>query len=209
MDAQALQAMLATVWKRVLAACAQTEPLRADSGARAAQQLHADRSRQWVDQLACALLRRYPAPDHAVFWRSSNEQNAHLLEQRRQYGLNELLCDILVCRTEPGVGPHGRRYLRHAEWAIESEFSGYGRAVLLDCSKLHLMRASNKLFVCSRSSGIEALLRESAWRQPDERFYLAQLPHPKDWAVGAPSPRLWEVDTTRSWRDIATAVPED
>lgn len=166
------------------------------------RQRNAARSRQWVNLLAAGFETCYPQPGYTVFRRDC-------AWHRHDYGLNELLCDILVCRSEAPL--RGRRYLQSAEWAIESEFSRYARDALLDFSKLNLVKARNKLLVISAgANGIHALLQQCAKADGGENFFIAELPHPDTWRLEQlPVFRLWQIgESPGDWRECrVTASP--
>src|SRR5687767_9208819 len=83
------------------------------------QVLHQARSREWVRCLAGQLKGLYAEePDVRVFHKGDDAN-------RLEFGLNELLYDICICRTAPC--PSARqgktlRYVTKALWQVESEF---------------------------------------------------------------------------------------
>jgi len=85
----------------------------------------------------------YPEPDVRVFckWDDCN---------RGEFGLNELLYDVCVCRTETCLSARqGKtlRYVTKALWQVESEFARDSYEAVKDFNKLVIGSAENKLFV--------------------------------------------------------------
>ncbi|MCD6452983.1 MAG: hypothetical protein J7K77_01685 [Dehalococcoidales bacterium] len=89
------------------------------------QVVHQDRVRHWVESLADQLRRYYEAwpgkinPDIRVFSKDYDKN-------KRDFGLNEYLYDILVCRVgKVTSAKQGKElcYIRKAIWQVESEFA--------------------------------------------------------------------------------------
>jgi hypothetical protein len=91
-------------------------PIYADT----AQRRHARRSRAWVAALADEFRAHYRGdPDVRVL-------SKHDPSNRGEFGLNELLYDVLVCRvgTAPAaIRPGTITFVREALWQVESEFA--------------------------------------------------------------------------------------
>lgn len=82
--------------------------------------LHRARSRHWLDRLAVNFRAQHPHdPDVRVL---VQHDDAH----QKEFGRNEFLYDLLVCRV--GTVPSARHrkdlvYIRDVLWQIESEFA--------------------------------------------------------------------------------------
>ena len=117
---------------------------------------------------------------------------------RADFGLNELLYDVCICRTaeHPSAsgGPRGGRALRYvteALWLVESEFARDSFQAVKDFNKLVIGHAANKLFIGPRLGAadeeryLNALMpvaRASAHNGASS-VYAALVPHPGEWAT--------------------------
>ena len=108
---------------------------------------------------------------------------------KKTFGLNEVLYDVLVC--EIGNVPAARSgqtltFVKRSLWMIESEFAKSSRAALYDFNKLVLGNSANKLFVAPRvadNASWLATLRPAAVEavRDGSRLYCAQISHPREW----------------------------
>lgn len=144
---------------------------------------HQRRSQNWVEVLADGFKEHFrDDPEIAVF---SKHDPSHIGD----FGLNELLYDILVCRVgEVESAKQKKRlyYIREAIWQIESEFAEDSRQALIDFNKLVIGRAKNKLFVGTQVSDNTSYLNVLAspariCQNIGDRVYAVLLPHPRDW----------------------------
>ena len=132
---------------------AQSEPDKGDSK----QIINQNRARAWVRVLAEQFHDRYKGdPDIRVL--SKYEPS-----NRKDFGLNELLHDIVVCTVgDVESHVHGEKllFIKDVLWQVESEFAHDDRQVLLDFNKLVLGSGKNKLFIGSqvRKGAIDAFL---------------------------------------------------
>ena len=154
------------------------------------QSLHQRRSSEWVRCLAHELKTLVgDNPEVRVLFRNNpDEQN------RADFGLNELLYDVCICRTAEHPSARGGRTLRYvtgAEWIVESEFARDSYQAVKDFNKLVIGSAQNKLFIgprlgASEEAGyLDALLpvaRASAANGASS-VYVALVPHPGEWAT--------------------------
>jgi hypothetical protein len=161
------------------------------------QRLHSERSREWVKCLADELRKLNSDPDVCVFWKG-NEKN------RREFGLNELLYDVTVCKTKKdGKGP---RYVTKALWQVESEFAPRTAEAVKDFNKLVLGSAENKLFIAPRVSAVRqeaylnALLRVARCCG-SRNVYLAMVPHPSKWNAERGLITMWQLANS-GWQRI-------
>ena len=121
---------------------------------------------------------------------------------RKEFGLNELLYDVSVCRSGTvRSSVHGRQlpYIREVLWQVESEFALDGREALKDFNKLVCGSAQNKLFagplVAANEGFINVLL--PAARVCTGRIVVVLLPHPGRWGDAAFEVRGWELKVDR------------
>lgn len=176
---------------------ANREPIEADT----AQRRHALRSRAWVAALADAFRVHYRGdPDVRV-------GSKHDPSNRREFGLNELLYDVLVCRvgTAPAANnPSPLTYVREALWQVESEFARDSRQAVYDLNKLVLGAAPHKLLVGPQVSDearfLAALL--PAARCCSGEVYVALVPHPAQWDACEAKVRVWQF-VQGEWTGVA------
>ncbi len=153
-----------------------------------AQSLHRRRSSEWVRCLAHELKTLVGDDDgvRVLFRNNPDEAN------RADFGLNELLYDVCICRTAEHPSARGGtalRYVTEALWLVESEFARDSFQAVKDFNKLVIGRAANKLFIGPRlgladeSGYLAALLpvaRASAANGASS-VYAALIPHPGEW----------------------------
>jgi hypothetical protein len=164
----------------------------------ASERAHHAMSSTWVETLASAF-RTYYQNDHSVRVFSKGFQG-----NASEFGLNELLYDILVCRAE-GIlsAKQGKRlqYFSECIWQVESELARDSRDAMLDFNKLVIGGARKKLFigplVDDPLAYLDVLLPAAKVCSGD--VYVALIPHPEVWSAGKQSIRLWELDG--QWRD--------
>ena len=142
------------------------------------------RSREFVKVLAEQFRKQYQnEPNIKVFSRD-------WAENRREFGLNELLYDITVCKT--GKVNAAKRdielsYIKEGICQVESEFSKSSKQGLYDFNKLVLGSAPNKIFIGPRLNNDivqQAFLDvfKSAAQACSGNIFIAMVPHPKVWA---------------------------
>lgn len=123
-----------------------------------------------------------------------NENNNYIVlpEQsgrpNSEFGMKELLYDILVCDTESMSGVKHQNIdislIKKCLWAIESEFSNSTREMIKDFNKLILSSCESKLFVGRTSQNYNNNffdIFEKAASYGTGTFYIALIPHPNDW----------------------------
>jgi hypothetical protein len=159
-----------------------------------AGRLHRERSRLFVEHLA-TLLRDHFRPDDSIAVLSK-----HYEENRARFGLNELLYDVLVCKTATTRSPVNQEELTYVTaglWAIESEFARDLREALFDFNKLVLSSAENCVLISPMVSDTEAYLEclSGAAGECQGSVYVVFVPHPADWTEsGKPRARgyFWQ-----------------
>lgn len=156
------------------------------------QQLHSRRSRTWVETLAHGF-RTYYVDDPSVRVFSKYHPDYQL-----EFGLNELLYDILVCQVDTvkaGRGDKDLYYIKHVLWQVESELAKNTRQALYDFNKLVLGTADTKLFIGPHVHDEPAYLATllPAARACTNAVFAALMPHPAVWSVEDGSIDLWQL----------------
>jgi len=167
---------------------AQSEP---DTG-KTTQKINLNRSRSWVKALAKQFRKRYEGdPEIRIFTKSE-------YSNRKDFGLNELLHDILVCRigdVKSSLHKKNLYFIKEVLWQIESEFAHNTRSSLVDFNKLVLGSAKNKLFIASRvkkgteTSFLKVLQPAAGYCTGDT--YVSMIPHPANWVDTDNDIHLW------------------
>ena len=167
---------------------AQSEPDSGDT----TQKININRSLSWVKALAEQFKKRYTGDQEIRVFTKSDDSN------RKDFGLNELLYDILVCRVE-GVesSVHKKKlfFIKEVLWQVESEFAHNSRSTLIDFNKLVLGSGKNKLFIASKvKKGTENLfldvLRPAAGYCIGD-VYVGMIRHPARWVDTDNDVHLW------------------
>src|SRR5687768_16474533 len=150
------------------------------------QSLLQQRSGEWVRCLAAELRTLVKDDDDVRVFYRKDETN------RADFGLNELLYDVCICRTAEHPSARGGRTLRYvteAVWLVESEFARDSFQAVKDFNKLVIGRAENKLFIgpplgpADEAGYLAALLPvAAAAAEGASRVYVALVPHPGEWA---------------------------
>lgn len=155
-------------------------------------ELHRRRSEAFVEKLA-ELLRREFACDESIRVLSRGYSG-----NKAEFGLNELLFDITVCRVDRTTSARGGQMLTVVTkglWAIESEFARDSRQAVFDFNKLVLGSAANKVFVGPLVSDQRAFLQalELAAGHCSGRVFFVAVPHPACWSESVPKDvKGWE-----------------
>lgn len=154
---------------------------------------HAARSREFVKLLARQFEQRYRSECDIKVLSGSIDR------WRLKLGMNELLFDITVCRTdetEAAFRDTTLTYITESLWAVESEFARNSRSTIYDFNKLLLSNAENKLFICSQVPDEESFLRPiwKAARHCSGKLHVATVPHPSQWSMDSPGlPHFWDM----------------
>lgn len=140
--------------------------------------IHQVRSRTFVNQIAAYFAARC-LPNQRVLTRGSPEH-------RDDFGVNELLFDVLVCEcatTRAAVAEMLLPFVSKGLWAVESEFARDSRHALRDFQKLVLADCESKLFIGPEVSDPPAFLRPLGEVAACCRgtVYTAFVPHPDTW----------------------------
>ena len=152
-------------------------------------ELHRKRSRNFVEEIG-------------YFFRSIDDQTKdtyrvftkHYDGNRLEFGLNELLYDVLVCDTAKTTSIQGERelcFVKKAIWQIESEFQESNvRSLIWDFNKLVIGSGENKLFICSHprpvKEGLFLMALNPLAACCSGNVYIAFVTHPENWNGNAP-----------------------
>jgi hypothetical protein len=162
--------------------------------------IHRSRSKEFVKSLAESFSAHYLKDDG--FRILSRDNNKHRLE----FGLNELLYDVLVCKTKevPSVRKKKQlRFVTEAIWQIESELKKHNsRPWLYDFNKLVLGSSENKLFIGSQGKDEKDLLQllSEPAKHCRSNTYIALIPHPSQWEEKTFSVKCWIFEN--DWREL-------
>jgi len=169
---------------------AQSEP---DAG-ETTQRINSNRSRYWLKALAEQFQKRYEGDSEIRVFSKTDPSN------RKDFGLNELLYDVVVCRvSEVESSVRGKKllFIKEVLWQVESEFAHNSRSTLVDFNKLVLGSAQNKLFIGSqgRKGKEDSLLNvlKPAARVCAGHVYVALISHPAKWKDINGSVKLWSM----------------
>jgi hypothetical protein len=167
---------------------AQLEPNTSET----TQKTNLDRSRSWVKALAEQFKKRYEGDISIRIFAKSDYTN------RRDFGLNELLYDILVCKVgevESSIHKKKLYFIKEVLWQVESEFAHNTRSALVDFNKLVLGSGKNKLFIASQvkrgteNSFLKVLQPAAQYCTGD--VYVGMIPHPSNWVATDNEIHLW------------------
>ncbi len=167
---------------------AQSEP---DTG-KTTKKINLNRSLCWVKALAEQFKKRYKGDSEIRIFAKTDYSN------RKDFGLNELLYDILVCRVgevESFVRGKKLLFIKEVLWQVESEFAHNSRSTLIDFNKLVLGSGKNKLFICSQvkkgkeNSFLSVLQPAAGYCTGD--VYVSMIPHPSNWVDTDNNVHLW------------------
>ncbi|MFC2070487.1 hypothetical protein ACFLTB_04885 [Chloroflexota bacterium] len=156
------------------------------------QKININRSRNWVKALAEQFKKRYEGDSEIRVFSKSDFSN------RKDFGLNELLYDVLVCKVgEVKSSLHKKDlcFIKEVLWQVESEFAHNTRSSLVDFNKLVLGSANNKLFIAPQvKKGTEnsflSVLRPAAGYCTGD-VYVGMIPHPSKWVDIENTVHLW------------------
>ena len=177
--------------KQLLQEALQQAQSKPDTG-KTTQKINSNRSRSWVEALAEQFNKRYEGDTDIRILTKSDYSN------RSDFGLNELLHDILVCRVgevESSVHKKKLCFIKEVLWQVESEFAHNTRSALVDFNKLVLGSGKNKLFVASQvKRGTEKTFLKVL--QPAAQYctgdvYVGMIPHPSSWVDTDNEIHLW------------------
>ncbi len=156
------------------------------------QQINMNRSSYWVEALAEQFKKSYEGDSEIRVFSKSDSSH------RKDFGLNELLYDVLVCKVgevESFVRGKKLLFIKEVLWQVESEFTHNSRSTLVDFNKLVLGSGKNKLFICSQvkkgkeNSFLSVLQPAAGYCTGD--VYVCTIPHPSNWVDSDNDVHLW------------------
>jgi hypothetical protein len=152
------------------------------------QELHRNRSKYFVEFLGEQL--RLGLSDKGPLVRVLTKHNS---DNRTDFGLNELLFDVMVCEIATVKSARGTKpliYISKGLWAVESEMAKNSREAIYDFNKLCLSSCENQLFVGPLTSDNNAFLEplRKVAQACQGNVYVALIPHPSEWDSKSFSP---------------------
>jgi len=156
------------------------------------QQINMNRSSYWVEALAEQFKKSYKGDSEIRIFTKGDYSN------KKDFGLNELLHDVLVCKVgEVKSSVHKTKllFIKEVLWQVESEFANNNRSTLLDFNKLVLGSGKNKLFTCSQvrkgqeKKFLDVLKPAAGYCTGD--VYVGMIPHPSKWVGSDNDVHLW------------------
>ena len=150
------------------------------------------RERAFVKALATAFEGRFEGEEFRVF-------SAYGRGNRADFGGEQLLFEIEVCRVA-AASSAGRKkesfyIVREALWQVEIDLSQDWRRVVFAMNRLRCGAAENKLVIAAApGAGQESFLKtlEEPGAGCGEAFYLATIPHPRDWEDDEEGLKIWQ-----------------
>ncbi|MCY4072702.1 MAG: hypothetical protein OXG60_15515 [Chloroflexi bacterium] len=150
------------------------------------------RERAFVKALARQFEGSFEGEEFRVF-------SAYGRGNRPDFGGEQLLFEIEVCRVA-GASTAERKsesfyIVTEALWQIEIELSQDWRRVVFAMNRLRCGAAGNKLVIAAAPGAAqERFLKtlEQPGAVPGEAFYLATIPHPRDWEDDEESLKMWQ-----------------
>ena len=159
------------------------------------------RERAFTKALIAQLRREFDGDDHRVFATTQRGNAA-------DFGTNQLLYDIAVCRIGEGKTAERKsedfHFIAQALWQIEIDFSREWRSALYAINRLNCGAAAEKLMITSwlarsQSQFLNTMRAPSA--PVGGTLYLAFVPHPADWDDDAASPQVWRI-ADGEWAEV-------
>ena len=162
-------------------------------------------SRIWIDRLGRGFQEYYRDKDdkyRRVFWKGN-------VENRKEFGLNELLFDIAVCSVSTTISIVRGTLLEFVSgcyWQVESELDNKNsRKITQDFSKLVMGSSHNKLFVSSyqhhRQDSVLRMCSDIA-AHCDGNLYLCFIDHPQNWKENPQAPVVYEWADGGCWKRL-------
>lgn len=141
--------------------------------------VHRERSRQFVEALGVFARGQIVNTTERVLTKYHSNH-------REEFGLNELLYDVLWCDTATTPDTDANvplRFITRGKWAVESEFARDSRQAIYDFNKLVLANTEAKLFIGPITSDCEAFLvpLASVAENVTGAMYVALVSHPSEW----------------------------
>lgn len=150
------------------------------------------RERAFVKALATQFEARYEGEEFRTF---SLYGRGNLAD----FGGEQLLFDIEVCRVASASSAQRKKetfyVVREALWQVEIDLSQDWRRVVFAMNRLRCGAAENKLVIAAaprtaQDNFLKTLEQPDA--VPGEKFYLATIPHPRDWEDDEETLMIWQ-----------------
>ncbi len=156
------------------------------------QKININRSQNWVKALAEQFKKRYEGDSEIRIFTKTDYSN------RKEFGLNEILHDILVCRVgevESSIHKKKLCFIKEVLWQVESELAHNSKSALIDFNKLVLGSGRNKLFIASKvkkgtETSLLSVLKPAAGYCIGD-VYVGMIPHPSKWVDTDNDVHLW------------------
>jgi len=168
--------------------------------------VHRNRSKHFVEALASRFREYYRDKD------TVRVLSRHCDLHREEFGLNELLFDVLVCETslvQSARESASLRFVTRALWAVESEFARDTRQAIFDFNKLVLSSAEAKLFVGpivpDENAFLERLLAPAS--RCSGEVFVALVPHPSDWPPTDASAHVYRLQASE-WEALRPSASD-
>ncbi len=150
------------------------------------------RERAFVKSLATQFGTSFADEEFRVF-------SAYGRGNRADFGSEQLLFDIEVCRVAAASSAQRKTepfyIVTEALWQIEIDLSQDWRQVVYAMNRLRCGAAGNKLVIAaSPTAEPDSFLKtlEHCGGGTDAKFYLATIPHPRDWEDDEETLKLWQ-----------------
>ena len=169
------------------------------------QSLARARERAFVKSLAAQFEARYAAQNCRVF-------SVYGRGNRADFGSEQLLFDIEVCRAAAATSAHRHQQsffvVTEALWQVAIDLSRDWRQVVYAMNRLRCGAAANKLVIAAAPKDApDSFLKTLAQACPgdDGAFYLATMPHPRDWEEDDGRLELWQI-AAGAWQSVTQAM---
>ena len=151
------------------------------------------RERAFVKALAAEFEARFAGEAFRVF-------SAYGRGNRADFGGEQLLFEIEVCSVASASSARRKKetfyVVREALWQAEIDLSQDWRQVVFAMNRLRCGAAENKLVIAAAAgAGQDEFLATLAQCGAGcgERFYLATIPHPRDWEDDEETLKVWRL----------------
>ena len=160
------------------------------------------RERAYVKTLATQLESAFEGEECRVF-------SAYGRGNRRDFGSEQLLFDIEVCRVAAASSAHRKKesfcYIAEALWQIEIELSQDWRQVVFAMNRLCCGTAVNKLIIAAQSADAhDIFLRtlEPGAAGCGGNLFLATISHPRNWEDEEETLKVWQIADSK-WQAVS------
>ncbi len=161
-------------------------------------EINRDRSKRFIENLGVKFRKFYSSDESIKIF------TKHFTGNKKEFGLNELLYDLLICETNTANSLHGKplNFVTKALWQVESELAKDTRQSIFDFNKLIIGAGDNKLFIGPQVKDQEkyiSLLGDLA-KYCSGNVFLALITHPVEWEKQL-SVKYWKFEKDK-WLEI-------